>query len=72
MNLNSVHWPSQSHAMGRNQRGPSQLHYFGHVRWNFLLNVLLRFYECKGNRREKVVEMLCTIGWSVLIGGITP
>jgi predicted RND superfamily exporter protein len=38
---------------------------------DFLLHTLLRFYECQGNRREKVVEMLRTMGSSVLIGGIT-
>jgi predicted RND superfamily exporter protein len=38
---------------------------------DFLLHVLLRFYEGTGNRVEKTVEMLHTMGSSVLIGGIT-
>jgi hypothetical protein len=38
---------------------------------DFLLHVLLRYYECPGTRYEKTVETLRTIGSSVLIGGIT-
>lgn len=32
-------------------------------------HVLLRFYESKGNRREKTIEMLRTMGASILLGG---
>jgi hypothetical protein len=38
---------------------------------DFLLHVLLRYYECPGTRYEKTVETLRTMGSSVLIGGIT-
>jgi Niemann-Pick C1 protein len=38
---------------------------------DFILHVLLRFYESHGNRKEKVVSMLETMGSSILIGGIT-
>jgi Niemann-Pick C1 protein len=38
---------------------------------DYLLHVLLRFYETPGNRKEKVVEVLRTMGSSVLMGGVT-
>jgi Niemann-Pick C1 protein len=38
---------------------------------DFILHVLLRFYESHGNRKEKVVSMLKTMGSSIFIGGIT-
>jgi Niemann-Pick C1 protein len=38
---------------------------------DFVLHVLLRFYESHGNRREKVVSLLKTMGSSILKGGIT-
>ena len=38
---------------------------------DFILHVLLRYYESSGNREEKVVEMMRTMGASVLIGGIS-
>ena len=38
---------------------------------DFILHVLLRYYESSGNREEKVAEMLRTMGASVLIGGIS-
>ena len=38
---------------------------------DFILHVLLRYYELSGNREEKVAEMLRTMGASVLIGGIS-
>jgi len=38
---------------------------------DFVMHVLLRYYECPGNRREKVVEMLRTMGSSILIGGVS-
>jgi hypothetical protein len=38
---------------------------------DFLLHVLLRYYECPGTRYEKTAETLHTMGSSVLIGGIT-
>eukprot|EP00545_Synedropsis_sp_CCMP1620_P000302 CAMPEP_0119016022 /NCGR_PEP_ID=MMETSP1176-20130426/11775_1 /TAXON_ID=265551 /ORGANISM="Synedropsis recta cf, Strain CCMP1620" /LENGTH=917 /DNA_ID=CAMNT_0006969347 /DNA_START=47 /DNA_END=2800 /DNA_ORIENTATION=+ len=38
---------------------------------DFILHVLLRFYESHGNRKEKVISMLKTMGSSILIGGIT-
>jgi predicted RND superfamily exporter protein len=38
---------------------------------DFLMHVLLRYYESSGNRREKTTEMLRTMGSSVLLGGIS-
>lgn len=38
---------------------------------DFIMHVLLRFYESKGNRREKTVETLRTMGASILIGGVS-
>merc|ERR1712226_598783 len=38
---------------------------------DFIMHVLLRYYECPGNRREKTVEMLKTMGSSVFIGGVS-
>jgi predicted RND superfamily exporter protein len=38
---------------------------------DYLLHVLLRYYETPGNRKEKVLNVLRTMGSSVLMGGIT-
>jgi len=38
---------------------------------DFIMHVLLRYYECPGNRHEKVVETLRTMGSSILIGGMS-
>lgn len=38
---------------------------------DFIMHVLLRFYESSGSRREKTVEMLETMGSSILIGGVS-
>jgi Niemann-Pick C1 protein len=38
---------------------------------DFIMHVLLRYYECHGNRREKTIELLRTMGSSVLVGGIS-
>lgn len=38
---------------------------------DFILHVLLRFYESHGTRKEKVVSMLKTMGSSIFVGGIT-
>lgn len=38
---------------------------------DFVMHVLLRFYECQGSRHEKTVEMLKSMGASILIGSIS-
>jgi len=38
---------------------------------DFILHTLLRYYEAPGSRKEKTVNMLKTMGSSVLIGAIT-
>lgn len=38
---------------------------------DFILHNLIRFYEVPGTREEKVVEMLKTMGSSIMIGAIT-
>jgi Niemann-Pick C1 protein len=38
---------------------------------DYIMHVLLRYYESAGNRKEKTVEMLKTMGSSILIGGIS-
>jgi Niemann-Pick C1 protein len=38
---------------------------------DYLLHVLLRYYETPGNRQEKVIKVLRSMGSSVLMGGIT-
>jgi predicted RND superfamily exporter protein len=38
---------------------------------DFIIHVLLRYYECKGNRTEKTIEMLRTMGSSILVGGLS-
>ncbi|GAX11141.1 hypothetical protein FisN_9Hh232 [Fistulifera solaris] len=38
---------------------------------DFLMHVLLRYYESEGNRREKVIETLTSMGSSIMLGGIT-
>jgi predicted RND superfamily exporter protein len=38
---------------------------------DYIIHVLFRFYECEGNRREKTLEMLRTMGTSILLGGLS-
>ena len=38
---------------------------------DFIIHVLLRYYECPGDRRQKTVAMLKSMGVSVLTGGIS-
>jgi len=38
---------------------------------DFIMHVILRYYECPGNRRQKTVEMLKTMGSSILVGGLS-
>ena len=38
---------------------------------DFIVHILFRYYELPGTRREKTVEMLKTMGASVLLGGTT-
>ena len=38
---------------------------------DFIMHVLLRYYECPGNRREKTIAMLETMGSSILVAGIS-
>jgi Niemann-Pick C1 protein len=38
---------------------------------DFVIHVLLRFYEAPGNRCEKIVDVLRTVGSSVLLGAVT-
>jgi Niemann-Pick C1 protein len=38
---------------------------------DYAMHVLLRYHESPGNRKEKTVEMLRTMGASILMGGIT-
>lgn len=38
---------------------------------DFVMHTLLRYYECAGSRREKTIELLRTMGSSVLVGGIS-
>lgn len=38
---------------------------------DFLMHVLLRYYESTGTRHERVVETLSTMGSSIFIGGIS-
>jgi Niemann-Pick C1 protein len=38
---------------------------------DYAMHVLLRYYESPGNRKEKTVEMLRTMGASILIAGIS-
>jgi len=38
---------------------------------DFIMHCLLRYYEVPGNRREKCIEMLRTMGASILLGGIS-
>jgi Niemann-Pick C1 protein len=38
---------------------------------DYLMHVLLRFYEAPGNRHEKVIDMFKTMGVSILVGGIS-
>jgi Niemann-Pick C1 protein len=38
---------------------------------DFIMHVLLRYYESPGDRREKTTTMLRTMGASILVGGIS-
>jgi uncharacterized membrane protein YdfJ with MMPL/SSD domain len=38
---------------------------------DYLLHVLFRYYEVPGNRHDKTIELLRTMGASVLLGGTT-
>lgn len=38
---------------------------------DFLMHFLIRFYESSGNREEKVIESLQTMGVSILLGGFS-
>ena len=38
---------------------------------DFIMHCLLRYYEVPGNRKEKCIEMLRTMGASILLGGIS-
>ncbi|CAB9524076.1 Pick C1-like protein 1 [Seminavis robusta] len=38
---------------------------------DFVMHILLRYYECHGTREERVKETLRTMGSSILVGGIS-
>lgn len=38
---------------------------------DFVLHILLRYYECPGNRHEKTVATLKSMGVSILTGGVS-
>jgi Niemann-Pick C1 protein len=38
---------------------------------DYLLHVLIRYYEAPGNRQEKVIDVFKTMGVSILVGGIS-
>jgi len=38
---------------------------------DFVMHTLLRFYESAGNRQEKVIDMLSTMGASILTGAVS-
>jgi Niemann-Pick C1 protein len=38
---------------------------------DFVIHIILRYYESPGNRREKTVETLRSMGSSILIGGVS-
>lgn len=38
---------------------------------DFIMHVMLRFYECPGNRTSKTVEMMRTMGSSIFLGGVS-
>ena len=38
---------------------------------DYVIHILLRYYESAGNRKEKTVEMLRTMGSSILMGAIS-
>lgn len=38
---------------------------------DFMMHVLLKYYELPGTRREKTIEMLRTMGSSIFLGGFT-
>jgi predicted RND superfamily exporter protein len=38
---------------------------------DYVMHVLLRYYECPGNRSEKTVEMMRTMGSSIFLGGLS-
>jgi len=38
---------------------------------DFIMHVLMRYYEVEGNRREKVQQTLQTMGSSIFVGGLS-
>lgn len=38
---------------------------------DFIMHVMLRYYECPGNRHEKTKEMMRTMGSSIFLGGLS-
>jgi Patched family len=38
---------------------------------DYIMHVLFKYYESAGNRREKTLEMLSTMGTSILLGGLS-
>jgi Patched family len=38
---------------------------------DYIMHVLFRYYEVAGNRRDKTLEMLSTMGTSILLGGLS-
>ena len=38
---------------------------------DFIMHILLRYYEAKGTREQRVVETLSTMGASILVGAIS-
>jgi len=38
---------------------------------DYLVHVLMRYYECEGSRRERVKQTLETMGASIFVGGLS-
>ena len=38
---------------------------------DFIMHILMRYYECKGTRRERVKTTLQTMGASIFVGGFS-
>ena len=38
---------------------------------DFIMHILLRYYESKGTREKRVIETLSTMGASILVGAIS-
>lgn len=38
---------------------------------DFIMHILMRYYECKGTRKERVKETLQTMGSSIFVGGVS-